>query len=86
MTDISTEQLARAFYLLEIAEKANGHTGKLSNLQSWAITELMDINAQIKADAVAAAQAQQQQVEWPDANVEAEGQEATTQADVARRL
>jgi hypothetical protein len=39
--------------LLNIAEKCTGHSGKLSNLQSWAIGELIRVNAEIKEDAVA---------------------------------
>lgn len=38
--------------LLNIAEKCTGHSGKLSNLQSHAIGELMRINAEIKDEAV----------------------------------
>jgi hypothetical protein len=38
--------------LLNIAEKCTGHSGKLSNLQSWAIGELMRVNDEIKAEAV----------------------------------
>lgn len=49
MNDIDHERVAN---LLHIAEACTGHSGKLSNLQSWAIGELMKINAEIKAEAV----------------------------------
>lgn len=52
MTTIDTAYVAA---LLEVAERCTGHPGKLANLQGWAIGELLAINEQIKADAVAAA-------------------------------
>ncbi len=52
MSDVDIQRVSA---LLEIAERCSGHSGKLSNLQSWAIGELMAINAQIKDEAVAKA-------------------------------
>lgn len=67
---IDNETLQRAYLLLEIAEKCTGHSGKLSNLQSLAIGELISINADIKAqataDAKAAAAAQQKATGLPE--------------------
>lgn len=54
MKDIDHVRVAS---LLDIAEKCTGHSGKLSNLQGWAIGELIGINAEIKADAVKQAKA-----------------------------
>lgn len=46
--------------LLNVAEKCTGHTGKLSSLMSAAIKELLAINDEVKADAVAEAEAAKQ--------------------------
>lgn len=48
----TTVDVAHVQALMDIAERANGHSGKLGNLQSWAINQLIAINGQLKADAV----------------------------------
>lgn len=48
----TTVDVAHVQALMDIAERANGHSGKLGNLQSWAINQLIEINGQLKADAV----------------------------------
>lgn len=47
---------SRIYILLEIAEKAAAHGGKLAALGSWATDELLAINAQMKAAARAKAE------------------------------
>lgn len=59
MIDIFQE----AHTLLEVVEKCTGHSGKLSNLQSAAITRLNEINNQIKNRAVEIEAAEPQPVE-----------------------
>lgn len=56
-----TVDIQRAESLLSIAEKCTGHSGKLSNLQSWAIGELIAMNAEIKAEAMNKAKADEAQ-------------------------
>ncbi len=62
--------------LLHIAEACTGHSGKLSNLQSWAIGELIRINGEIKdaasAEAKAVAEAQQKATGLPEEPGESE--------------
>jgi hypothetical protein len=53
----------RVAHLLHIAEACGGHSGKLSNLQGWAIGELMAINDQIKKAAVAKAESDRKAAE-----------------------
>lgn len=50
MSDIDHERVAS---LLSIAKDSGEHSGKLSSLQGWAIRELIAINDEIKAAAVA---------------------------------
>lgn len=49
MSDIDYQRVSA---LLEIAERCTGHSGKLSNLQTWAIGELIAVNESIKREAV----------------------------------
>jgi hypothetical protein len=89
MSDIDVERVSS---LLSIAEKCTGHSGKLSNLQSWAIGQLISINADIKAqataDAKAAAEAQQKTTGLPEEpGVEPETPPPDdTNTDTVRRL
>lgn len=77
-TEIDT---GRVVDLLNIAAACTGHSGKLSNLQSWAIGELIAINGQLKdaaaAEARAAAEAQQRATGLPEEPGEADDDPAT---------
>jgi len=52
MSDVNTTEVEA---LLNIAEKCTGHSGKLGALQNWAITQLMNINEQLRVEAIHAA-------------------------------
>ncbi len=84
MSDIDVSYVSA---LLNIAEACSGHSGKLSNLQSWAIGELIRINGEIKeaaTDAKAAAEAQQKATGLPKEPGEPEDDDAP--APTGRRL
>ena len=60
---MSEVDVGRVSALLHIAEACTGHSGRLSNLQGWAIAELIAINGEIKTEAAAQAKAEAEQVQ-----------------------
>lgn len=90
MSNIEVD-VGRVADLLNIAAACTGHSGKLSNLQSWAIGELIAINGQLKdaavAEARAAAEAQQAATGLPEEPGEkSDDDDTTTMTPTQRRL
>ena len=50
----------RTYFLLQIVEKCAGHAGKLGNIQSWAMDELLKMNGELKDVAAEKVKAEQQ--------------------------
>jgi|ERR1700729_2777670 len=72
-----TVDIDRAEALLHIAAACTDHSGKLSNLQAWAIGELIAMNAEIKAEATKKAD-EEGRVKAEEARKAAESQQAAT--------